>query len=392
MVVFYGLGTILGAGIYVLVGEVSARAGLFTPLSFIIAAVIAAFTAFSYAELSARLPKSAGEAVYVEQGTGIHWLSTYTGWSVVFTGIVSAATISRGFYGYLSVFMDCPQPVAIIALVLSLGALAAWGIGQSVGIAAVMTLIEIAGLTLVIGVAGDSLLELPHRYHEMIPPLEATAWAGIITGAFLAFFAFIGFEDIVNVAEEVRRPARNLPRAILLCMIISSVFYVLVSLVATLSLPPEELAGHPAPLALIVEANSHHSPLLISGISLFAVVNGALIQIVMASRVIYGMGRQGMAPAFFSQVSKRTRTPIRSTVLSTALVLVLALWVPLVILAQMTAFVILIVYILINFSLVRIKQRDPHPADAPCYPMFVPVTGGVICLLFILLQMFWGFG
>lgn len=370
LMICYGLGTILGAGIYVLVGKVAANAGLFAPIAFIVAAVVATFTGLSYAELAARFPRSAGAALYVQQGLNRVWLSVLAGFLIILTGIVSAATLANGFVGYLHVFIALPDWLIITLLILTLGLIAAWGISESVTVAAVITAIEIAGLLLILGVAGDSLAALPERLPELLPPLEVQAWQGIMLGAFLAFYAFIGFEDMVNVAEEVKDPQRTLPRAILISLGVATVLYVLVALVAVLALPLPELTQTRVPLALIYERATGAAPWLISVISLFAVVNGALIQIIMASRLLYGMSREGWLPAIFGRVHDRTRTPLLSTVVITAVVLILALWLPLVTLAKATSYIILILFALIQFALWRIKRRAPAG-----YPLWIPVAG-----------------
>ena len=211
-ITFYGLGTILGAGIYVLVGEVAGRAGLFAPIAFLIAALIVGFTAVSYAELSARLPKSAGEAVYVQKAFNKKNLSLIIGLLVVFTGVMSSATLLNGFSGYFQLFFQIPHWVILTVGIILLGLLAAWGIMESVGTAMVITIIEVAGLLLIIGVAAGSFATLPERIPELIPSFDGTIWLGIFLGSFLAFFAFIGFEDMVNVAEEVKDPQKNMPK------------------------------------------------------------------------------------------------------------------------------------------------------------------------------------
>ena len=234
-----------------LVGKVADTAGLYAPIAFLIAALLAGLTGLSYAELAARHPKSAGEAVYVEDGLRWRPLSILVGFLIILTGIVSAATIANGFVGYLHVFVAVPDWLAITLLVFLLGGLAAWGIDESVMAATFITLVEVGGLLLILAVAGGSLAELPARLPELIPPPDGIVWQGILLGAFLAFYAFIGFEDMVNVAEEVKEPTRNLPLAILIAIGVSTLLYLLVALVAVLALPPAELAQSRAPLALI---------------------------------------------------------------------------------------------------------------------------------------------
>jgi amino acid transporter len=386
LITFYGLGTILGAGIYVLVGKIAGQAGMYAPLAFLLAGTVAAFSAFSFAELSSRMPLSAGEAVYVQEAIGLRWLSTLVGLMIVFTGLVSAAAITNGFVGYLNVFVVLPHALIITLTVVVLGALASWGILLSVAAASVVTLIEVGGLLLVLAAAGGSLLTLPERLPDLVPAANAATWQGIALGAFLAFYAFIGFEDMVNVAEEVKEPERNMPRAILLALGISTLLYLLVATTAVLTLPLEELAASSAPLATMYQRATGSPPTFIALISLFAVINGALIQIIMAARVLYGMGREGWVPRTFGRISPRTQTPIYSTVVVTAAVLVFALALPLVALAKLTSFVMLTVFALINFSLIRIKARSPSPGGAAVYPLWVPYGGLLFSLLLLGVQ------
>jgi len=390
VITFYGIGTILGAGIYVLIGKVAGTAGMYAPISFLIAATVATFTAFSYAEMCSRYPKSAGEAIYIKAGFQWEWLATIVGWLIVLTGIVSAATISNGFVGYLHLFIpNAPESLVIVLLTLVMGSIAAWGIKESATIIVVITLLEISGLLLVLAVAGDSLATLPQRWHELRPPSDGHIWAGIGLGGFLAFYAFIGFEDMVNCAEEVINPERTLPIAILLALVVSATLYVLVSLVAVLSLGADSLAASNAPLARIVE-NAGYSITTIGMISLVAVVNGALVQIIMASRVIYGLGFQHGAPRFLSYVHPKTQTPLVATILVTIMVLGLALWFPLETLAKSTSFIILSVFALVNISLLLVKRREPKHMGSVCYPRIIPFIGFLLCISFLGVQIFVG--
>lgn len=387
LITLYGLGTILGAGIYVLIGEVAAVAGMHMPLSFLLASLLAIFTAFAYAELSARYPFSAGEAVYVQQGFGLPLLSRIVGLSIVLVGVVSSAAISRGFVGYLGVFVQVSDIWVITMLVVSMGLIAIWGISESVMVAALLTLLEVVGLLLVLFVATPDVSTLAEYIPRILPSgdelMRGTFWFGILSGTFLAFYAYIGFEDMVNVAEEVQLPHRNLPLAILLAMVITTLFYVSIALVAITAVPLEELSGHKAPLAFIYEFKTGSSPIVISLISMFAVVNGALIQIIMASRILYGMGRQGWLPAILATVNQRTRTPLIATVLVTMTVLLLALWLPLVTLAKVTSFITLMVFALINLALLRIKKQQPKPANVRVYPVWLPLAGAVVSLFML---------
>lgn len=385
-ITYYGLGTILGAGIYVLVGKVAGYAGLYAPVSFLIAGLIAAFTAFSYAELAARYPQSAGEAVYVREGLRLRGLAVLVGLLIIMSAVVSCATLVSGFVGYLDVFVKLPRSAAVAGVLALLSVLAAWGISESVRAASIITLIEIGGLLLIIASSAAGFATLPARVSELAPPLDAKVWEGIFLGAFIAFYAFLGFEDIVNVAEEVKDPQRTLPRAILLALAIATLLYLLVALAAVLTLPQAALARSPAPLAEMYSHTTGRSPLLISFISLFAVMNGALIQIIMGSRVLYGMSRQGWLPKRLGRVSPRTRTPLLATVSIALTALAFALWLPLVTLAKTTSFFLLIVFALVNLSLMRVKRRVPAVEGVRCYPPWVPATGLVFTLGLVAFQ------
>ena len=387
LVTFYGLGNILGAGIYVLVGKVVGYAGMYAPLSFLIAALLASLSAFAYAELSARFPFSAGEAVYVQEGIGIESISRLVGLLIVLAGVVSAATILRGFTGYLQVFFAVHDATVLLVLSLLLGAIAAWGISESVLIAALITLIEVAGLLIIIGVASPELIQLQAVAADFSPLAEFDVWQGIFIGGFLAFYAFIGFEDMVNVAEEVQHPRRNLPLAILIALAFSSVLYFLVALAAVTSVSGTQLAASDAPLAFLYQQITGKEPVLITLISMLAVINGALIQIIMASRVCYGMGKKHWLPSVFAQVHATTRTPVFATGIVALLVLIMALWLPLETLAKVTSYFLLVVFSLINLSLWRLKRDRPHPAGIIRVPIWVPVSGFFASTLFAAIQL-----
>jgi amino acid transporter len=212
------------------------------------------------------------------------------------------------------------------------------------------------------------------------------AWQGIFVGGFLAFYAFIGFEDMVNVAEEVKQPERNLPRAILLALLVSGILYILVALVAVASVPERLLAETDAPLAFLYQYVTGREPVAITLISMFAVINGALIQIIMASRVAYGMGRKHWLPAVFARVHAMTQTPVVATATVALLVLVMALWLPIETLAKATSFLLLLVFALVNLSLWRLKRAGTCPDGVICIPCWVPVTGFVASLAFVAMQ------
>lgn len=388
LLIFYGLGTTIGAGIFVLVGKVAGHAGMAAPASFLVASLLAGFTAFSFAELVARYPRSAGEALYVREGFRSHRMALIVGLMVATSGIVSSATIMNGSVGYVQEFIALPRAVGIALLLGLLAALALWGIGESVTAAAVFTIMEIGGLLLVVWVARGSLADLPLRGPELVPPLEAAAWAGVVAGAMLAFYAFLGFEDLVNVAEEAKDVTRTMPAAIILTLVITILLYVAVATVSVLTVPPAELAASDAPLALVYERASGGPATAVTGIAIFAVLNGALIQIIMASRVIYGLADQGELPRRLAYVNARTRTPVAATLLVTGIILVLALLVPLERLAEATSTIVLIVFALVNLALLAIKRRGtPAPAGVRVWPSWVPAAGFVASAGFLVLRL-----
>ncbi|RLA46995.1 MAG: amino acid permease [Gammaproteobacteria bacterium] len=387
LITFYGLGNILGAGIYVLIGKVAGEAGYFAPLAFFIASIIAAITAFTYAELSARYPVSAGEAVYLYEGFRNSNLSKFVGILIALAGIVSAAAIAHGFAGYLQVFVDIPAPLIISSILILLGVLTAWGISQSVAIAAAFTVIEILGLLLIIGIGADHLPEFTEVVATTHTRFSAIPWLGVMSGAFLAFYAYIGFEDMVNVAEEVKNPQRNMPMAILIAVIISTLLYGAVSIISVSVLSPEQLSASDAPLAAVYSEVTGEAPVLITVIGLFAVINGALIQIIMASRLLYGMAIRHWLPQPLAKISPRTRTPINSTIVVVVSMLFFALILPLVTLAELTSYIVLTVFALVNLALIKIKKQSPQPTGVSVFSIWIPRLGFVTTLLFLLNQL-----
>lgn len=388
MLLFYGLGNILGAGIYVLIAEVANTSGMYAPFSFLVALVIVSFTALSYGELASRYPDAAGVALYVKKGLGSTNLSVIIGLTIALAGLISAATIARGFTGYLAELTPLPEWLALLGLITILGLIAIWGIGESVAIAVTITFIEIGGLLLILWIGLPVLPTLAERAPELIPPLEWDVWYGISLGGFLAFYAFLGFEDMVNIAEEVKAPSKAYPRAILFSLIIATLLYLSVSLVSVLLLTPQQLATTDAPFATIYEHATGNEGTLITIIGIFAIINGALIQIIMASRMVYGISKKGWLPSPLSYVNSKTKTPVVATLLVSAITLGFALWLPLVTLAKLTSFLVLIVFTVVNIALIRIKRQHPDPEGAYLVPFWIPVAGLVVNIIFLALQLF----
>lgn len=391
MLVFYGLGNIFGAGIYVLIGEMAGIAGIYIPLSFLLACIVVSFTALTYAELSARYPVSAGEAVYINAGFNSPILSTFIGLSIALTGILSSATILDGFNGYLSTFIQTPEIVTSLIVLMVISAIAIWGITQSIAITALLTLIETIGLAMIIYVGFEYVSWDMNTLESFTPPIEFSTLNAIVLGAFLAFYAFIGFEDMVNIAEEVKNPTKTMPKAIISTLIIATLFYIAIAIISISVVPVNELAHSNAPLAKVYETATNSKATILSVIALFAVINGALIQIIMVSRIFYGMSTQGWLPGFLGVVHPKTRTPINATIFACLLVFLLATAFPILTLAQSTSFLIFIIFTLVNISLIRIKLKDPHPQDIKTYPMIIPVIAIILNLTLLGFQIVSGF-
>ena len=387
LVTFYGLGTIIGAGIYVLIGEVAAVAGYAAPLAFVLAAALAGLSAFSYAELAARMPLSAGEAIYVQAAFGWPGLSRLIALLVVMIAVVSSATLANGFAGYLQVFISLPHPFIVVLLLGGIAVLACWGITESALGAALTTLIEIGGLLLILWVSRGYWVQLPAILPQILPGAETCAWVGVIGAAFVAFYAFIGFEDIVNLAEEVQAPERNLPVAILLSLAIACVLYLLVAVAAVLVVRPEILGVQQAPLVYVYQQASGGPAHFIGLISMAAIFNGVLIQVIKASRILYGSARQGWLPAWLGDIHPRRRTPIYGTLLVAAIIVCFALWLPLVTLAKLTSLLTLLVFCMVNLALWCLKRHAPAPEGIRVYPPWVPLLGLFASVAFLFAQL-----
>lgn len=384
LMVLYGLGTTIGAGIYALVGELASIAGYLAPASFLLAAFTAGLTAVSFAELSSRYPRAAGVALYIKQASGSNKLSMTAGLLVILAGVVSAAALVNGFIGYLGEFIQMDRLPIITIVCVSLGLLAAWGIAESVTIASIVTLVEIGGLLMVVFVSRSGFSELPVYWPQLIPSFDMVSWGLMSSGVFLAFYAFIGFEDMIDVAEEIKDVRHNLPRAIMLTLAITTLIYMLVMVVAILSMPIASLSHSDAPLAALYQHHQGGSASVITVIALFAIINGALIQLIMASRVMYGMASRGQLPVILCKVYEKTRTPIIATVVAAILIFIFAVIGRLAILAETTSVIMLIIFAGVNLSLIVLKRRDPRPTDAMIFPTWIPYLGFVVCSGFVL--------
>lgn len=390
LLTLYGLGVTLGAGIYVLVGVTAGLAGYHAPVAFLCAAVVVGITALSYAELATRFPVSAGEAAYVDAGFSRKELTLLVGLLVALSGVVSASTVAIGAGAYLSGLLGWPANTLAIMTILAMGALAIWGIAESVTIAAAVTLVEVIGLILVI-VWSQAVPSQPgFSMAELLPPIDdAGPWIGIGSATVLAFFAFIGFEDMVNVAEEVNDPTRTYPRAVMLTLSITAVLYVLTTVSVVSVVPLDELSKSSSPLLLVFETAPPIMRDIFAGIAVVATINGILIQIIMASRVIFGLADRGFLPDQLSHVAERTRTPVAATLFVVGIVIILSQTFPVSVLAERTSQIVLFTFLLVNLALIRIKQRAEEPSmDHYQVPLFVPICGAVVSLTLFVFAFF----
>ncbi|WP_120405341.1 APC family permease [Halobacteriovorax sp. BALOs_7] len=358
-VTMYGIGTILGAGIYALIGKISATAGMMAPLSFIVSAILASMTAYSYTQLVKLFPKSAGEAEYIFQGFHSVLLSNIVGWLVAFTGVVSASTLIKGFVGYFQTFIHWTDFSVVFLIIILVTALAIKGIKESINIVIFFTIIEIVGLILICGSAWQDLSANEFMLPALLQNFSWSQFPMIISGAFLAFYAYIGFEDMVNLAEETNLPGPTISRSIYIAVLVSTILYVFVALVAIASIPLDELNQSKAPLK---DMYVHHggNALVISAIGIFAIFNGIIAQVIMASRILYGLRHPLKWMNFLSVINKKTQTPINATIVVAIIISLLVSLFPIKTLAASTSFIILIVFTFINLSLVsyRIKNRE----------------------------------
>ena len=375
LLTLYGLGVTVGAGIYVLVGATAQQAGAYASFSFLVAAIVVSLTALSYAELSTRYPVSAGEAAYVEAGFDTEWLTVLVGLAVAASGMISASAVAMGAASYLHGLVGFPEPALTIGVVMIMGLIAMWGIAESVIIAAVITVVEIFGLLFV--VAWGQFTSDPEGFAaiEMIPELGPDIWRGILAASLLAFFAFVGFEDMANVAEEVKDPVRTIPKAIVWTLLLATGLYIATSATVLMVVPLDALSNSAAPLSLVF-TEAHPSIKQGFGVvAIVATVNGVLIQTIMASRVLYGLADRGHLPEFLARIAPKTQTPVVATVFVVGIILLLTQALPIAVLAERTSQVVLFVFVLVNLSLIRLKFKNVSSGAHFRVPLAVPILG-----------------
>jgi APA family basic amino acid/polyamine antiporter len=379
---FFILGDVLGAGVYVLVGQVAADAGgaVWAPL--LVALCLALLTAASYAELVTKYPRAGGASHYATLAYG-PFAGFLAGFCMLAAGVVSVGALARGFGGdYLSEFVSLPVVLVTIVFLAALALLNARGISESTRANAVATVIEVGGLLLVIGLGAWIVLRGDGdvgRLTDLGTPSKGPA-AAVLSGAVLAYYSFVGFETSVNVAEETRDPRRAYPRALFGALVTAGAVYVLVGAAAAAAVPTGKLAESSGPLLEVVRAAGGVPTKVFSAIALVAVANGALLTGIMSSRLAYGMARDGLLPNFLTKVLPGRRTPWAAIATTTALSLLLALTGDVGTLASTLVLLLLVVFFLVNTS-VLVLRREVTDHDHFRAPSVVPVLGAASCVL-----------
>ena len=383
LLLFFITGDMIGGGIYALTGEVGAVVGGAIWSAFLLALVLAIFTAFAYAELVTKYPWAGGAASYAHRAFNIPLLSFMITFAVVISGVTSASALAVAFAGdYLSPFFPAPKLLTGFLFIVMVGLINFRGISESVVLNAVFTIIELLGLLLIliVGVAalatgqGD-----PARAFEFKEGADSIPLL-ILSGAALSFYALIGFEDSVNVAEETQNPSRSFPRALFGGIAIAGIVYLLVTIVAAMVVPIDQLAGSSAPLLEVIKVGPLGIPTkLFAAIALFALANGALINMIMASRLIYGMGDQGVMPAVLARVHEGRQTPWVAIVFTSVIAFGLVATGDVSALASTTVLLLLLAFIAVNISVLVLRKETvtrPHFRS----PVIFPVLGILICL------------
>ena len=390
-VLFYGLGSMLGAGVYVLIGKAAGILGNAVWLAFAAAMIAALTTGLSYASVGSRYPKAGGAAYVTQRAYRLGWLGYAVGISVMMSGLTSMATGSLAIAANLAAYggLAIPEKIIAIVLVMMLGSVIYRGIRESMWANMFCTFVEVAGLLFIIGVGirfwgGVNLLEVPDS--AVGTGLAGISMVVILQGAVLTFFSFIGFEDILNVSEEVKDPRKAIPFGLVGAMIGATLIYMAVAITAVSVLPWRELAASPAPLMEVAKRAapwfSGIGPVYLF-ITLFSIGNTALLNYLMGSRLLYGMSRQGLLPAVLGKVHPVRRTPHVAIAVLFVIVVCLILVGGVKQLAEATSLLLLSVFVVVNVALVILKRRRGEASGGFEIPMAVPVIGASVCLLLI---------
>ena len=388
MLYLFILGDVLGAGIYALVGKISGEVGGVTWVPMLVALALALLTAASYAELVTKYPRAGGSAVFAERAYGKPLISFLVGFCMLAAGVVSAAGLALAFAGdYLATFIDVPPVLGAVIFLAAIGLLNARGIKESVRANLVMTVIETTGLVLVVVAVGLMLgggggdVGRAVRFEEGSQPVFA-----IFGAALLAYYSFVGFETSANVIEEVRDPSRVYPKALFGALATAGVLYVLVGTAASIAVPSSELAESTGPLLTVITATGAGIPAwLFSAIALVAVANGALLTMIMSSRLTYGMSAQGLIPPVFSKVLPKRATPWVAIATTTVVAMLLTVTGSIATLAETVVLLLLLVFLSTNIA-VLVLRRDPVEHKHFRAWSFLPVLGALSCIVLLTQQ------
>jgi len=382
------LGDVLGAGIYALMGVLAGRVGgmLWAPL--LVALLLALLTAGSYAELVTKYPRAGGAAVFAERAFKNRLVSFLVGFSMLAAGVTSAAGLSIAFAGeYFSTFVDLPVVPVAIAFLAVVAALNARGIRESMAANFVMTTIEVSGLVIVVAAVGVLVAGGGGDFSRATELPEGTGVASaVLAGAIIAYYSFVGFETSANVIEEVKDPTKVYPRALFAALATAGIVYVLVGLASSIALPADELEGSSGPLLAVVESAGVGVPSwLFSIIALIAVANGALLTMIMASRLAYGMAEQRLLPRALSTVLPRRRTPWVAILTTTLVAMLLTLVGDLATLAETVVLLLLFVFLSANISVLVLRRDRVDHAHFRVWT-FIPILGIASCILLLTQQ------
>ncbi len=388
LLLLFIVGDILGTGIYALTGQVANFVGGVVWLPFLVAFVVAMITAFSYLELVTKYPKAAGAALYAHKAFGVHLITFIVAFTVMCSGITSASTASRAFAANFSTAFGLNMAsggVTLVALVFMLlvAIINFRGVGESVKANVVLTMVELTGLLIVIFIGMSAIVAGKGEFQRVLefkPNMDSGMFWAVVGGTTLAFFAMVGFEDAVNMAEECKEPNRIFPKVLLAGLTITGIIYVLVSISAVTLVSPSDLGEGETPLLKVVAAGAPNFPLWIFGfITMFAVANSALINMLMASRLVYGMSREGVLPAALGTVHASRRTPWIAIVFTTLLAIGLITFVGGVPqLGGTTALLLLCVFTVVNIA-VLILRKDKVNHQHFTSPTFLPILGAISC-------------
>lgn len=383
----YGIGDILGAGIYGLVGKATGHLGNAAWMAFVISVIGAGLTGLTYASLGSRYPRAAGASYITGLAFRKDWLAYGVGLAVLSSGLVSMATATRIFSGYFQALVgeSIPFGVVMAGFAIGLALIVFRGIRESMWVNAICTMIELGGLLIIIAFGAKFIGSV--NYFDATVPTNLSGEIGptlLLTGAVLTFYSFIGFEDILNVSEEVKNPETTLPIGLISAVAITSIIYVIISLVAVSVIPAAELAQSKEPLVDVVRKTAPWFPSPVySVIAMFAVANTALLNFIMSSRLIYGMADQKLLPGFLSKVHEKRQTPHVAVGVVFVILMILANSGDVSVLAKSSSVLLLTCFVLMNVSLVILKRRKDEPKASFEIPMIIPILGILSCSIML---------